>query len=83
VLAVDPDGDTLFYRWEILPEVPLEKQSDGGDYEPRPATLFEKDSMEHAITLNAPETPGEYRLFVYVFDGHNNAATANIPFYVK
>jgi hypothetical protein len=39
VLADDPDGDTLYYRWEILPEVPLEKQSDGGDFEPRPATV--------------------------------------------
>ena len=81
--ATDPDGDNLTYRWEILPEVPLENQSDGGDFERRPKTIIGKDSEENAITITAPEKAGEYRLFVYVFDGHYNAATANIPFCVK
>lgn len=83
VLVTDPEKDQLIYRWEILPEVSFEKQSDGGDYEPRPETVFSKESKENSITLTAPEKSGEYRLFVYVFDGHNNAATANIPFYVR
>ena len=81
--ATDPNGDILTYRWEILPEVPLENQSDGGDFEPRPQTIFGKDSKDNIVSINAPEKPGEYRLFVYVFDGHNSAATANVPFYVK
>lgn len=83
VLATDPDGDPLTYRYEILPEVPLEKQSDGGDFEPRPETIYEIDSKLNLVAITAPQKPGEYRLFVYVFDGHNSAATANIPFYVK
>lgn len=83
VLATDPDNDSLSYHWEFLPEVPLEKQSDGGDFEPRPETVLTTKSLENIITLTAPEKPGEYRVFVYVFDGHNNAATANIPVYVK
>ncbi len=83
VLATDPDEDPLTYRYEILPEVPRDKQSDGGDFEPRPETIFGKDSKVNTITIAAPEKSGEYRLFVYVFDGHNSAATANIPFYVK
>lgn len=83
VIASDPEGDSLYYRWEILPEVPLDKQSDGGDYEPRPETLFLQDSASNVLRVAAPTKAGEYRLFVYVFDGHNNAATANIPFYVK
>ncbi len=83
VIATDPEGDPLFYRWELLPEVPLDEQSDGGDYEPRPKTLFLEDSNSNTLTVAVPDEPGEYRLFVYVFDGHNNAATANIPFYVN
>lgn len=83
VLAEDPDGDTLFYTWEIIPEVPVDQQSDGGDFEPRPETIFKMESNENKITITAPEKPGEYRLFVYVFDGNHSAGTANIPFLVK
>jgi hypothetical protein len=83
VHATDPDGDNLTYFFEILPEVPLDKQSDGGDFEPRPETIFSKESKENTVIITAPEKSGEYRLFVYVFDGNNSAATANIPFFVR
>lgn len=83
VKATDPEDDPLTYRWEILPEVPRDQQSDGGDYEPRPETIFSVKTTENTCWINAPEPPGEYRLFVYVMDGNNNAATANIPFYVN
>lgn len=83
VFATDYEEDALTYKWEIMPEVPVGQQSDGGDFEPRPATVFSMDTARNSITITAPEQPGEYRLFVYVFDGNNNAATANIPFYVK
>jgi hypothetical protein len=43
---------------------------------------MKKDTESDQITFTAPENPGQYRLFVYAFDGHNNAATANIPFLV-
>jgi hypothetical protein len=83
VQATDPNGDALTFHWEILPEVQREKQSDGGDFEPRPKTIFSEKSATNSLAITAPATPGEYRLFVYVHDGKNNAATANIPFYVK
>jgi hypothetical protein len=83
VQATDPDNDPLTYHWEIIPEVPEHHQSDGGDFEPRPATVFSMDSDENSISITAPAKSGDYRLFVYVFDGHQNAATANIPFYVR
>lgn len=80
---IDPDNDEISYRWEIMQEVPENMQSDGGDLEHRPLTVTQKESTSDVISLSAPREQGEYRLFVYAFDGHNNAATANIPFMVK
>jgi hypothetical protein len=83
VSVTDPENDSLKYRWEIMTEVPVDQQSDGGDFEPKSSTIFSMDSSESRMMIAAPGKPGEYRLFVYAFDGNNNAATANIPFYVK
>jgi hypothetical protein len=83
-LATDMDRDPLNYRWELLPEPT--KVGEGGDYEERPKTLapsMVKSNAAGKATLTAPQTPGAYRLFVYITDGHNNVATANLPFYVK
>ena len=38
---------------------------------------------QSSIVITAPEEEGAYRLFVYVYDGNNHAAHANIPFYVN
>ncbi|HRW96426.1 MAG TPA: glycoside hydrolase family 2 TIM barrel-domain containing protein [Bacteroidales bacterium] len=83
VTVSDPNGDALTFQWMIMPEVPSEQQSDGGDFEPKPATIFNMQTNENKISVMTPQNPGEYRLFVYVADGKNNAATANIPFLVK
>lgn len=78
------ENDNLVYKWEILREVPLELQSDGGDFEPKPESIISFDYKKNGEQFNfsAPEN-GEYRLFVYVKDKNGNAATANIPFLVK
>lgn len=79
----DPDNDKLITRWEVLPESTDLKT--GGDHESRPepmAGLVLSNSHEKA-TITAPDKEGAYRLFLYVMDGHNHVATANIPFYVK
>lgn len=82
-VAADPDKDPLNYRWEVLPEPT--QLSEGGDFEARPqpvAGLVTAEGAGKAI-LKAPEKEGAYRIFVYITDGHNNVATANIPFFVK
>lgn len=81
--ATDLDHDSLQYHWEIIPEVPDALKSDGGDFEPRQETVYRGDSKDNSIRIPAPAQTGAYRLFVYVFDGNNSAATANIPFFVK
>jgi hypothetical protein len=82
VQTSDPEHDPLSYRWEVLPESTDLKT--GGDFESKPKAqpgLIQAPTKAETA-LKAPATPGAYRLFVYVFDGHNHAAHANIPFYV-
>ncbi len=82
-IAFDPDNDKLSYRWELLDEAT--KVGEGGDHEDRPAGIGNMitDAKAGKAVLKAPAKKGAYRLFVYVTDGNNNVATANIPFYVK
>jgi hypothetical protein len=82
-VARDPDNDKLSYRWEILPEPT--QLSTGGDFEARPKSMdgLIKPGNNGSAVLRAPDAEGAYRVLVYVMDGNNNVATANIPFYVK
>ncbi|SEL72477.1 glycoside hydrolase family 2 TIM barrel-domain containing protein [Parapedobacter koreensis] len=83
VYVTDPDNDKLTARWELLPESTDLKE--GGDRESRPEAipgLVSSTAVDKA-TLKAPAKGGAYRLFLYVSDGNNNVATANIPFFVR
>ncbi len=81
--ASDPDKDSLWYKWEIYPESTEKKE--GGDKEEKPAAIdgLIADGNGKQLLFKAPEKEGPYRLFVYVFDGHNHVATANAPFRVR
>ncbi|MBT8048246.1 MAG: hypothetical protein HKN57_06845 [Xanthomonadales bacterium] len=83
VVARDPDGDTLEYRWELMRESGATQT--GGDKEEVPDKfpgLIEGGDREQVI-LTAPDESGPYRLFVYVYDGQGNAGHANIPLLVQ
>jgi hypothetical protein len=83
-VAADPDNDKLTYRWEVLTEPT--QVGEGGDFEAKPKAVenvISSIASHGQATLKAPAKEGGYRLFVYVTDGNNNVATANIPFYVK
>jgi hypothetical protein len=81
--AVDPDGDPLEFRWELM----LESQARqvGGDREQVPGVVpgLVTATMDGGAVLKAPRQPGAYRLFVYAYDGQGNAGYANIPFLVE
>jgi hypothetical protein len=83
VAVTDPDKDMLITRWELLPESTDLKV--GGDRESRPQPIpgMVSSSSTDKATLTVPDKEGAYRLFLYVTDGNNNVATANIPFFVK
>lgn len=83
VFTYDPNKDKLSERWELLPE--STDLHNGGDRESRPSEIpgaVTFKSLNNSI-LKTPEKEGAYRLFLYISDGHNKVATANIPFYVK
>jgi hypothetical protein len=73
----------LSYHFEMLPEAT--NVGEGGDHEDRPKTipLGLENFKQNQVTFTAPANKGAYRLFVYIKDGHNNVATANIPFFVN
>ncbi|MCC5932347.1 MAG: hypothetical protein JJU28_24085 [Cyclobacteriaceae bacterium] len=82
--CTDPDGDTLRYEWELLPE-PTSFGSYAGQGEVKPEAVsgvFEL--MEYnQLQFKVPSGKGRnYRLFVYVYDDHGSIGVANIPFYV-
>ncbi len=86
VVITDPENDELTVRWELLKEVDV--RSHGGHFEQEPeqlvldnATMVTEGDM-NTLEFDAPDQPGEYRLFVYAIDGSDGAATANIPFLV-
>ena len=82
VEAGDPDNDPLTFIWELLEEPKV--LSVGGLPEARPRTLasVRQDNLS-LLELRAPQTAGEYRLFVYVLDQKGHVGTANIPFQVR
>ena len=83
VEVAEPDGDALSFRWSIKPE--SSETVVGGDFEASIADLkglFVGDSTQAKVDLMAPDSPGQYRLFVMAYDGQGHAAHANIPFLV-
>lgn len=80
--ATDADSDELNVRFEVMKEATDLK--DGGDKESRPEPIegLMVSQSDGKVVFKSPAESGAYRAFVYVLDGNNHAATANIPFYV-
>ncbi|GAB3567306.1 glycoside hydrolase family 2 TIM barrel-domain containing protein [Spirosoma luteolum] len=80
VLARDPDGDTLTYRWEIKPTA--QRTADYIDTALQPLGGLIDAPGSAAVRFRMPARPGFYRLFVAVYDQHNHVGTANVAFRV-
>lgn len=80
--VTDPEGETLRYEWELLPESTDIRA--GGDAESRPDAVKMEIMRQDGGTLviRAPRKEGPYRIFSYVYDDHGNVATANLPFHI-
>ena len=80
VIAADKEGDRLTYVWEVLKEATV--TATGGAYEPRPDRVGKVRTTETGNVRISIDTPGYYRLYVYVLDHTGYVSTANIPFAV-
>ncbi len=82
--AMDPEGGPLKVEWDLRRDV-SDNPATGGDREPPTppieGAIAAAQGMEATVEL--PEAPGNYRLFVYVRDGSGKAATANCPLRVE
>lgn len=80
VLVVDKEQTELTFVWEILKEATV--LGFGGSYEPRP----EREGKVITTRMNTASfmvnTPGNYRLYVYVLDNSGFVSTVNMPFQV-
>lgn len=80
VAASDTNNDTLTYAYEVLAEAT--QLGNGGSFEARPKAI--KDAVKtgekpNTAVVTVP-AKGNYRFYLYVFDGKGKVATMNIPF---
>lgn len=83
ITVIDHENNPLKYRWVLMEE--SKEKSIGGDFERTPKSyprLILKNSGAD-VKFKAPHKKGPYRLFAYVEDDNDGAATANFPFYVR
>ena len=81
--SYDPDGDKLDFEWVILKEVQERSQGGSREQESESVNLQLVDKGDQSLTFVTPDIEGDYRLYVYVYDGKNKAGYANVPFFVK
>lgn len=82
VTAIDPEGQPLTVTWWIMAEAI--KPGVGGDREAVPESFHDTVAPTSATTavIRAPNTPGNYRLFVKAVDPAGAASVRNTPFQV-
>lgn len=83
VKAISHEEDSLSYVWEVMDEINTRSQGGAAEKAANVIDSIVISSTGNTVSCVAPEKEGDYRLFVYIFDGNNKVACANIPFYVK
>jgi len=84
VWVSEPDGDKMRFEWEIIAEPKKFSEYAGrGEKKGKPIEGLIHTQDGSSITFNSPQTEAVYRVFVCIYDGQGNAATANMPFKVQ
>lgn len=83
IVADDQDGDNLTYKWEILNESKDKRRDGQGEDKPKMIPGKWDQIRGSRLTVEAPSTPGTFRLYAKVLDGKGGVAIANFPFRVQ
>jgi hypothetical protein len=83
VFASDPNNFPLTYKWVLLKEVIVRSQGGAREIEPDSVHINVLSNANGELMFKSPKDTGEYRLFSYVYNGHNKVGTVNVPFYVR
>ncbi|MCP5115076.1 MAG: hypothetical protein GY953_29955, partial [bacterium] len=78
--ATDPEDDPLIVKWDVRRDV-AGVDSRGGDPE-EPTPIIQESVRAKRFTravIQIPDEPGNYRIFVYVYDPKGSVATTNVP----
>jgi len=82
-IVSDPDGDSLNYEWVIMRESTSKATGGDSEYIPEAISGLIQEEKNGNLIFKAPSDSGAYRLFLYVKDGNNHTAHANIPFWIN
>ncbi len=80
----DPEQMPMSMRWEIRNEGYYSGKV-GGDSEDSTHLVAHSDTLlpyNPSFAFRTPQQPGQYRLFIYVYDRDEYVVTANIPLYI-
>ena len=83
VFGVEPNNDDLRYKWFVLKEVIERSQGGAKEIEPPEIALKGLKKGKKTVIFESPSQKGDYRLFIYVYDGKGKVGNANIPFFVN
>lgn len=83
VAYTNPDEGPLDFEWLVIAET--RDRRSGGDAEETPPTIpgCVLESQRDRVCIQLPETPGPYRVFLYLRDKNGGGSADNFPFYVE
>ncbi|MEM9837710.1 MAG: hypothetical protein AAF830_01005 [Pseudomonadota bacterium] len=79
IQVIDPEGEDVRTVWTLMEEVKAKSEGGEAEAEPEGAALTILAESDTLLVFNAPEEPGEYRLYATTYDPEDRVGTANVP----
>lgn len=78
----EPDGGPVTVAWEVRQEATYAAYAGQGEKEAQTMGKQTLPKAANSFSFMPPGQPGNYRLFVYLYDGKKHLTVANLPFQV-